>query len=320
MKALLEYIKRTLGVDVEITSLSKDKMKGLPYFIEINYNLFSTTLFDLEILLVELKENIPAEQLRKHLDIIQKAIQLSAIAVLQPIEAYNRLRLIEKKIPFIIPGKQMYMPQLLIDLKEFGVHVSEKQEKMQPAAQLLVLFHLQVESLEGINLKAIAEKLEYNSATITRAVKFLLSVNLCELHGTKDKFLHFNFCKQELWKKAESLLFNPIKKTCYFAGILNDNGLKKTNISALSDYSDVNPTTLKYYAAKPGTIQWVSNEYPNKTGQLEGESYIEEWKYDPQKLSSGDTVDKLSLYLCLRENKDERVQDALEQLIETMSW
>lgn len=60
------------------------------------------------------------------------------------------------------------MPSLLIDLKEFGVIQMVKQEVMQPAAQFLLLFHLQVESLEGLNLKTIAEKLEYNATTITR--------------------------------------------------------------------------------------------------------------------------------------------------------
>ena len=320
MDALKKYIESTLGINVEILPIAKDRMKGLPYFVESNYNLFSMGLFNREILLVVLKENIPAEQLKKHLNIIQKAFQLLTVAVLQPIEAYNRLRLIEKKVPFIIAGKQMFMPQLLIDLKEFGVGVSEKQETMQPAAQLLVLFHLQVESLEGFNLKTIAEKLEYNSATITRAVKYFLSINLCVLHGTKDKFLHFNFSKHELWSKSESLMFNPIKKTTYYAGVLNDNGLKKTNINALSDYSDLNPTIMAFYAAKPGYIQQLRNENPTQTGQLEGDVCIEEWKYDPQKLSNIDTVDKLSLYLCLRENMDERVQDALEQLIKTMPW
>ena len=320
METLKKYIESTLGIKVEIIPVAKEKMKGLPYFVESNYNLFSMGLFDRELLLVELKENIPAEQLRKHLNIIQKAFQLLTVAVLQPIEAYNRLRLIEKKVPFIIAGKQMFMPQLFIDLKEFGVHVTEKQETMQPAAQLLLLFHLQVESLEGFNLKTIAEKLEYNSATITRAVKYLLSINLCVLHGTKDKFLHFNFSKHELWSKSESLMFNPTKKSTYYAGVLNESGLKKTNINALSDYSDLNPTIMAFYAAKPGYIQQLRNENPTQTGQLEGDICIEEWKYDPQKLSNSGTVDRLSLYLCLKENKDERVQDALEQMIEKIVW
>jgi len=320
MEELKNYFENTLGVDVVIKPLKEEKMKGLPYFVIGNYNLFTTELFGYELLLVEVKEDITADRLRKQLDIIQTTIQLTAVAVLKPIEAYNRLRLIEKKIPFVIPGKQMYMPNLLIDLKEFGVTPIEKQEVMQPAAQLLLLFHLQVESLESLNMKTIAEKLEYNATTITRALNYLSNNNLCELQGTKDKFLHFSLTKKELWTIAEPLMFNPIKKTTYYTGILNDKHLKKSNINALSNYSDLNPTAIESYAVKPGYIQLLKVGNPDKIGQMEGDICIEEWKYDPAKLSYTKFIDRLSLYLCFRDNKDERIENALEQLIDKIEW
>ncbi|WP_321426367.1 hypothetical protein [uncultured Bacteroides sp.] len=320
MKDLKKYFDSTLGVNVVIKPLKEEKMKGLPYFVIGNYNLFTTELFGSELLLVEVKEDITANRLRKQLDIIQTIIQLTAIAVLKPIEAYNRLRLIEKKIPFVIPGKQMYMPSLLIDLKEFGVNQTVKQEVMQPAAQLLLLFHLQVESLEGLNLKTIAEKLEYNATTITRAVKYLLINNLCELQGTKDKFLHFSFTKKELWTNTEPLMTNPIKKTTYYTGLLKDQYLRKSNINALSNYSDLNPTAMESYAAKPAYIKLLKVQNADKIGQKEGEIRIEEWKYDPAKLSHTEFIDRLSLYLCFRDNKNERIENALEQLIDNVEW
>ncbi len=320
MEALKNYFDSTLGVDVAIKPLEVERQKGLPYFVISNYKLFTIILFGQELLLVEVNEDITADKLRKRLDIIQTAIQLTAIAVLNPIEAYNRLRLIEKKVPFVISGKQMYLPNLLIDLKEFGVKPLDKQEVMQPAAQLLILFHLQVESLEGLNMKTIAKKLDYNATTITRAVKHLTAIKICELRGTKDKFIHFNYTEKELWTKVEPLMFNPIKKTTYYTGILNDNDIRKANINALSNYSDLNPTEIEYYAAKPGYIQLLKEANPNKTGQMEGDLCIEEWKYNPAKLSQTEFIDPLSLYLCFRDNNDERIEISLEQLIKKVKW
>lgn len=320
MKELEKYIENTLGEEAKIIAVLKSKMQGLPFFIVNNYKLYSLELFGREIILVEVKTKITAEQLRKHIDIVQQAFQRFTVAVLQPIESYNRLRLIQKRVPFIISGKQMFMPQLFIDIKEFGTYTAEKMEVMQPAAQMLLLYHIQVESLEGINLKTIASRLGYNAATISRAMKYLLMSDLCNLKGSKDKYLHVNFSKKELWEKANPLMLHPVKRTIFYSGIFENNQLIKTNINALSDYSDLNPTAMQYYAARPGYIQWLTDEYPNQTGNLEGDICIEEWKYDPQKLTNNNTVDKLSLYLCLRDRKDERVQDALEQLIATMPW
>ena len=47
---------------------------------------------------------------------------------------------------------------------------------------------------------------------------------------------------------------------------------------------------------------------------------LEIWKYDPQLLSESNRVDPLSLYLSLAETKDERVEAALDKLLETLTW
>ena len=45
---------------------------------------------------------------------------------------------------------------------------------------------------------------------------------------------------------------------------------------------------------------------------------VEMWRYDPQKLSNTKMVDKLSLALSLREDTDERVEEAVEEMLNTL--
>jgi hypothetical protein len=47
---------------------------------------------------------------------------------------------------------------------------------------------------------------------------------------------------------------------------------------------------------------------------------IEVWRYSPHLLSNGDVVDRLSLYLDLREDEDERVQSGLEEMMRGVEW
>ena len=51
-----------------------------------------------------------------------------------------------------------------------------------------------------------------------------------------------------------------------------------------------------------------------------GENEIQVWKYNPKMLSTEGVVDKLSLYLSLKDNDDERIQIELERLINEMPW
>jgi hypothetical protein len=159
--------------------------------------------------------------------------------------------------------------------------------------------------------------------TITRAAYYLHNVGLCKIEGTKDKFLHFDLPKKELWERAEPLMSSPVKQFKYYSGSVFPEvfkGFLHSNISALSHYSDINPEPVEYYAAKTRYTDFTLGDHLKYSGQLEGNICIEEWKYDPSMLSIDGNVDPLSLYLCFREDKNERIEMALEQLIESVKW
>ena len=318
MKDIKKYIEETLGIRVVIKDLNPNRLKTLPFFMVSNYKFKQTILFNREIIFMLVKDDFTADKIRKHLDLAQKAFNVIIVAIIEPIEAYNRLRLVEKKVPFIIPGKQMYMPDLLIDFKEYATTKSQMPTKMQPAVQCLLLYHIQVESLEGINLKGISEKLYYNPMTITRAAYFLHNAGICKLEGTKEKYLRFEKNNRELWNETESMMMSPVKKSNYYTGWVGNENAYKTNINALAHYSELNDEVLEYYAVRPGYVKFIGDANLKKINSYEGNIFIEEWLYDPGLLTKGEFVDPLSLYLCFRDNQDERIEMALEQIIENI--
>jgi len=320
MDELKKYLKDAIGFEGEIKTVAPEKLKMLPLFIASEYEFQQMKLFGLDILLVFVQHTFTTERLKKHLEIIKVELGIIPVAIINKLEPYNRIRLIEKKIPFIIPNKQMYLPDLLIDLKEFGNKPRELPQLMQPAAQLLLLYHLQVESLEGINLKGIAEKLFYNGMTITRAAVYLHHAGLCTLTGVKEKTLHFDLDKKYLWEKAEPLMHEPVKKTSFYNGWIPKENVYKSNYTALAHYTDLNQDIIQYYAVRPGYTKFLEGANLKKTGINEGDICIEEWKYNPFLLNQTGFVDTLSLYLQFRNKQDERIEMALAQMIEKFPW
>ncbi|MBC8490626.1 MAG: MarR family transcriptional regulator, partial [Bacteroidetes bacterium] len=71
------------------------------------------------------------------------------------------------------------------------------------------------------------------------------------------------------------------------------------------------------YALQKNSELVNQNEY-------EGRYYLEVWKYNPNTLAEGITeesnVDPLSLFLSLRDMQDERIEMALDQIIEKFIW
>ena len=47
---------------------------------------------------------------------------------------------------------------------------------------------------------------------------------------------------------------------------------------------------------------------------------VEVWKYSPALLSEDEWADRLSLYLCMKDSVDERIQMECDTLIEEMKW
>jgi hypothetical protein len=322
MDEVVNYINEVLGIRVTYKKVAPEKLKNLPFFLATGYDFGEIKLYNQKIVLLIVKDDFTTEVLRTHLTKIQSVLDAVVVAVIPQVDAYKRLRLIEKRVPFIVPGRQMYMPDLLISLKEYGNNrVEDRQpENMQPATQLILLYHLQVETLEGLNLGTIAQKLSYNPMTVTRAAFYFHNTGLCKIEGTKEKFLRFEKAKRELWDIAETKMTNPINKTQFYTGYSLDQNLKKTNINALAYYTDLNDEQVEFFAMRPGYGKFIGGANLKQVDPMEGNVCIEEWKYDPTLLTRTEFIDPLSLYLCFRENKNERIEMALEKLIEKFPW
>ncbi len=322
INTLKTYIKDVINVDLDIRLVPDERLGRLPYAIMGMYSFYAAKFFNQELILMFVNpDETSVDRVHKHVVIVENTLNVVVIAVFEALESFTRRRLIEKKVPFIIPGKQMYLPDLMIDLKEYVPLRQEQREFMPPAAQCLFLFYLQAHPLVNRNMKGIAEMLQYNPMKVTRAADYLQSVELCEIKGTKDKYLSFDQDKKALWKMALPLMTSPVKKINYYTGHIENDQLRRTGINALSHYTDLNDEQIAYYAAPAGYIKQFEGPGFINTGRMIGEICVEEWKYDPVILAKNSKfIDPLSLYLCFKNDKDERVQGALEDLIEKIKW
>jgi len=320
---LTEYIYNIFGTDIIITESSDEDLGKLPYFLKETYNYWTGKLFDKPLVFIEKigDETLTPEQYKKHIETIEKVLIRTAIIIIPNIETYNRNRLIQKRVSFIIPGKQCFIPNLLIDLKDYLRPELQPKGHLQPAAQVLLLYHLQINSLQQSNYKKLAEILNYSYLTITRAVENLLYFELCKVTDTKEKELILEFDKKELWKKALPLLTSPVKKAVFVNDLIPGEYLFKSNISALSHYTEISDNSKDSFAIYHDDFKELNKKGIIKMfSKYDGTNYIELWKYNPEILSKERFVDPLSLYLFFKDNKDQRIEIELEKLINKILW
>ena len=335
MMSVQVYIKEVLGKDLKLSALPKNRLGNLPVYMSEAYQFFHGELYHKELVFAQPKdlENLSILQTEKQFAQLKKTFN-SVILLLPQTTAYNRKRLIDKGINFIVPGKQLFLPDLLIDLRESDLkdHNKRKNKTLLPSAQFLIIYHIihrnEKWQMENYPFKAIAEKTGYTAMAITKAIDNLKEEEVVEVSGEKEKFIRFRLDRAELWNEMikRKLFVNPVLRTVYIDEKPQKPFMLLANTSALPEYSDINPGRQQFYAIDKGSFyDLLENDKLRDLNEQEGRFGLEVWKYNPLKLvgelpNDMPVVDPLSLYLSLQENTDERIDMALDQIVNKQIW
>lgn len=316
MKKFLEYISILLGFDIAIKRIGNGALKSLPLYIVDSIDIYQTEMWGVNIALLKVKsdDNFTPDQLLRIMEIGQKALNMKVVFVFDTIKAYNRQRLIAKAVNFVALDKQIFIPSLMVDLQDMRKTEPVEIKKPTALAQQIVLYHLQKQLLNGRTNKDISVIFDTTYITANRAIKSLFEFNVIDLTDVKERRIEFRYKGRELWDNVEPMLDSPIAKTLYTDDIIEQSIM--AHINALAHYTMINEDLNSQFAVSKDELKKLNL----KTDKEFGENRVEVWNYDPKLLSSSDCVDRLSLYLSLRDNSDERVQMEIDSLINEMKW
>jgi DNA-binding MarR family transcriptional regulator len=237
--------------------------------------------------------------------------------------AHNRSRLIERGIGFIVPGNQLYIPELAMDLREhFRMTKSRQGKGLSPVAQAVLFHHLLNLDPKATTPSAIAERLHYSAMSIGRAFDDLVALKLAKTERRgKERHLRFKRQGRDLLKSAHALLRSPVRAIKFVRNVPNVPTLKRAGESALAELTDLSRPKMDVYAVAASDWQFfVKTFHLAEVDENESNVAIETWSYDPAGLSEGPTVDPLSLYAQFSNDRDERVSMAAEELLERLTW
>jgi DNA-binding MarR family transcriptional regulator len=315
-----EYLHQTLGVRPR--AVAWDGAGRLPAFLTARYRF---ALMDLEgqtllLMVDDAPDPDPPASIRKHAEQVRAKWSGPIVYVRDQVTAYNRKRLIEQRIPFIVPGNQMYLPELGLDLRERFRAALPTKQKFSPATQAVLIFVLLNGSEDGATASALAPALGYTTMTLSRAFDELESAELATTEALgRERVLRLLARRKETWERAQPWLIDPVKSR-HFVAMLPD-GLRAGQ-DALARSTMIAEPRLPVTAV--GHKRWLAfaREHPEAVlpDREAAQSEVEVWKYEPRAHDRPGVVDPLSLYLSVKAGADERVEQALDLLMEQMKW
>jgi len=322
IEELLRYVEKVTGTAPATKLLSERAAARLPLYLAHAYTIHEIRLFGREFFLAVPKTNEKPELARWAKDREQLSARLDkeVVLVLANIRSYERTRLIHRHVPFIVPGSQMFLPMLMIDLRETFPKKLGRGNRLSWVSQAILLRHLVREDIQNRPFGAIAETLGYSAMAITQAFDELSAANLCQRlsHG-RTKSAYFERAPKNLWGEVQSRLRTPVKRLYFLDRITPQlKPMLKAGLTALSEKTDMASPSRPVFAVEDKVLRKVLTEEQLEISLLEEDAsaVLEAWFYAPQIISAEAQVDPFSLYLSLKDDPDERVQMALDQLLE----
>jgi DNA-binding MarR family transcriptional regulator len=323
---LADYVEKLIGV-VPRFEPQPAQSTSLPLYLREHYELSKTKLFGAEFILAFEREDWEpgsAGEYATHATKMAHDLGESVVLVLSQAPSPLRDRLVQHGVPFIVPGNQFFVPFLAADLREWIPRVKPAPGKhVSAVAQLLLIFHLVRESMEKIPLREIAKRLGYSPMMISTAKDELEAAGIAE--PTREKrtvVLHFLTQGWDLWNKAQPWLSSPVRKRHWVQWKNPGYPAIAAGITALSKKTNLEDDPVPTYALVHSNVRrWFEKGvFTGCTGRENANAQIEEWIYNPLLLGNDEVVDPCSLFLSLRDSPDERVQQQLTRLLESLPW
>jgi len=319
------YLHEALGVAARVRRWSG--AQKLPYFLQDAFDLHELQLRDKQILLASgRKERLPAlNTLRTQLDRLAHIAERPVVFAMSALASYERKRLVERKIPFVVPGNQLYLPDLGIDFREYFRRPQEGVTAFTPATQaIFIAALLRGEWKDELKPAEIIAELGYTPMTLSRAVRELAAAGLVMASQKgRARGLQVNHPPAKAWEQAGPFLRSPVKRTSWvnFRGRAKSYQPLLAGLSALASYSMLAEPAYPVYAV--GLSQWkIAQEAGAQilpAPQPEASQW-QVWSYTPSLIKRASRVDPFSLTLSLKDEQDDRVQQALDDLRGQFPW
>ena len=318
------YLETLSGVSPHLQPL---EVAHLPLFLRNRFSFYTVELFGRSWSVVQeddSRDTASPGEYEKQAEILQPLLEAPVVFVLTGLPSNARSRMVQKGIPFIVPGSQAFLPGALVDLRERFPKPSEKsRNSLSPTAQLTLLYHLEREPLSDLPLNSIAKKLGCSPMMLSKVKDELEAASICEVERIgRSVALKFPTTNRSLWDRAQDWLTSPVKKTSWVQWKKPGYPALLSGISALSRHTMLADDRLPTYALGPKMLEsWLDHGTLTRCPDADqATAKIEDWFYEPKLLGDNQSVDPLSLYLSLRHNPEERVQQQLEQLIQGVKW
>lgn len=315
MTDFIAYLKDEMGLLVRTSPWRE--AKDLPIYLAKGASYHLCTCNGIEFIAASVEQESSLLDLKRLVSQVSTKANLSVVLVAQ-IDARQRKALVTQGIPFIVPGRQAFLPMLGF--------VAKTTRKLLPLAKTLA--PSAQAALVALAANPIVQTVEelmkitnMPASSISRALDDL------ERRGLISKFKNGRKVminragdRNSLIRSSIECLRNPITRAIYAKRNGLTDSIPLAGESALSRRSMLTAPRIQQFAVARNALKNLVFEEVQLGELPDGETIqIQIWSYNPL-VAGGKTVDDVSLALTLINEGNERVIGELNTLFGEELW
>ena len=314
-----EFLEKILRQNVIMTE-NKEVCKQLPLAYRGRYDIFTVETNGVLWMAIHPKDDAGRIMLRRDRAGVEKMTGLNCAIFLDRTTFYIKEKMMEEGIPFVIEGKQVFLP--------FIGYLLSKENERELAPVHLISFLTQkmlliaiYERWNEVKVSGAAKRMGVSTKSASRCFDELeyLNIDVLGMKG-KSRVINIPNDRKQLWQQIERMLRNPVIRRFI---LRKDMKLeKKAGISALCEYSLLSDNAYLTYAVTKKELKSSGVTEEKQVSELEeiGCAVLELGYFID--FSGKGLQDPLSVVLSLtgEEQEEERIDISINEMLEEYVW
>ena len=314
-----EFLEKSLRQNVIMTE-NKELYKKLPLVYRGRYDIFTVETNGVFWMALYPKDDVGLVLLRRDRANVEKITGLNCAIFLDQTTFYIKEKLMEEGIPFVIDGKQVFLPFIGYLLSKSNGRELAPVHLISFLTQKMLLLAI-YERWNEVKVTDAAKQVGVSTKSASRCFDELeyLNIDVLGMKG-KSRVINIPDDRKQLWQQMESVLRNPVIQRFM---LREDMKLeKKAGISALCEYSLLSDNAYPTYAVTKKELKVSGVKEKKQASELEEIGCVVlELGYFIDFLGKG-LQDPLSVALSKtgEEQEEERVNISINEMLEEYIW
>ncbi|MBD3841967.1 MAG: hypothetical protein IE909_08790 [Campylobacterales bacterium] len=306
---IFEYIQNSTNWKIVPNNITVN----VPLYLKSGYELWGAKIQDICVVFANVKDE--TIDIRVHQNAIKRLDELTSchtVLVFDKLDSRSIEGLIKKHIPFVIKDKQIYMPFALLQIQTQNKKNTPLREvSLTIDADVILVGYLDNQINSGMMIKDIAAAIDRELRATSQALNVLEALRYIQIEAQgRSRYIHF-ISPMEVYERLKEEAKLPVKYNFFAKGYIGKKVY--SGFTALSNYSTLVEENIKTVAISHKQLTSQQLE-ALECDEDEAQYKIEVWDREPSIFAHNDTINPLYVIRFFKNDEDERVQEAVEQL------